>query len=178
MHLEERLPPELVDSLWQSWVPAAHLPYPYQRDAFLFLPRPHDITEERTILADYEPGIELQHVSVKKLDSGFLLVNLEWKAGSRPTTDLVAFVHVLSPEGDIIAQHDGVPMVGFRPTTSWMPDELIHDSHWIKLPVGRNVEEHILSIGLYQAETGQRMLLLDHPDGMDSYSMFLADNVK
>jgi hypothetical protein len=55
---------------------------------------------------------------------------LYWRAlEGASTADYWVFSHLLSPEQQLIAQHDGAPMAGTRPTTSWTPGELVVDFH-------------------------------------------------
>lgn len=59
-----------------------------------------------------------------------LLLTLYWRAleGTSPTNYMV-FTHLRSEDGDLIAQHDGAPAGGNRPTTRWVAGETIVDSH-------------------------------------------------
>lgn len=55
---------------------------------------------------------------------------LYWRAlEGASTADYWVFTHLLSPEDQLIAQHDGAPMAGTRPTTSWQAGELVVDYH-------------------------------------------------
>lgn len=57
---------------------------------------------------------------------------LYWRALEGATAqDYLVFTHLLAPEPDpfLVAQHDGVPAAGARPTTSWEAGELIVDYH-------------------------------------------------
>jgi hypothetical protein len=38
------------------------------------------------------------------------------------------------PAGEPLAQHDGVPAGGARPTTGWLPGEVVVDRHALALP--------------------------------------------
>jgi len=55
---------------------------------------------------------------------------LYWRAlDGAAGADYVAFTHLRSEDGSIIAQHDGVPGEGVRPTIGWLSGELIVDYH-------------------------------------------------
>jgi hypothetical protein len=57
-------------------------------------------------------------------------VILYWRAlEGASAVDYTVFTHLLSPELQLIAQHDGVPVGGTRPTTTWEPGELVVDYH-------------------------------------------------
>lgn len=153
MHLDERLPQRLLASLWAHWVPVARFPYPYQRDAFLFLPR--TAVSNHSPEATFTGGLALSAVDIRQPGGGTLLVGLYWRPHEAPATDYTVFVHLLDGAGNLVAQHDGIPVVGFRPTSSWDAGEVIEDWHWLALPavVG---DEHQLSIGLYNSASGER----------------------
>jgi hypothetical protein len=59
-------------------------------------------------------------------------LTLYWRAlEGASSVELMVFTHMVSPPPDIrmIAQHDGVPIDGTRPTSSWVAGELIVDFH-------------------------------------------------
>lgn len=156
-HLEERIPAAVRGALWQHWVPAARFPYPYQRDLFLFLPLPA-LTEPSPPLAEFGNQIILQQVHARRLDADNLLVQLQWQRLDPPAADYTVFVHLLDDQGSVLAQDDSVPAVGFRPTRSWQPEEVVVDYHWIRLPASVDLTNTRLSVGLYLPETGERLL--------------------
>jgi hypothetical protein len=69
-----------------------------------------------------------------------------------------AFVHVLGPDGDLLAQADRVPAEGARPTTGWLPGEVIADAY--DLPLAGAAA---LRVGLYDAATGERLGMVALP---------------
>lgn len=175
MHLEERLSDAMKDSLRADWLPVALFSYPYQRDVFLYQRRPDTAGLEKTSLATYNAGIRLRAVVVTKIDEQTLAVELWWSADETPSQDWTVFTHLLDPAGQVVAQNDAVPEVGFRPTSGWAPGEIIVDSHWLVIPEGRALDGARLSIGLYDPVTGQRSDVLevsglhDGPGALDSY---------
>lgn len=90
-----------------------------------------------------------------------------WRAEQQPAVNYSMFVHVLKP-GDMqpIAQYDGSPASERRLASTWDdPAELlIGASVSFDLPPG----EYLLLLGLYDYETGQRLLL---SDGADRYEL-------
>ena len=67
------------------------------------------------------------------------------------------FVHV-SREGEPpVAQSDGAPVGGFRPTASWRAGEVIVDERMLAVPVNTPPGTYRLSIGLANPDTGQRV---------------------
>lgn len=80
-------------------------------------------------------------------------VTLYWLALRDIGENLKAFVHVLGPDGAVIAQHDGDPVGGFTPTSRWRQGEIIRDRHEVALPAGLPAGDYNLRAGLYRFET-------------------------
>ena len=60
----------------------------------------------------------------------YLGLDLNWRALDAVSgEDLTVFTHLMSEDGRLIAQHDGMPAGGTRPTTGWEPGETIVDVH-------------------------------------------------
>jgi hypothetical protein len=79
-------------------------------------------------------------------------LTLYWQAGAVLGTSYKAFVHALGSGDEIVAQSDHVPAEGTRPTTGWLPGEVIADTHHLALSgVTR------LAVGLYDEASGQRL---------------------
>jgi hypothetical protein len=89
-------------------------------------------------------------------------VTLYWLALRETAQNYKAFVHVLGPDGSVIAQHDGDPVGGYTPTTRWRPGQIIADRHVLTLPEGLPAGEYGLRAGLYQVDP-LRNLLVDPP---------------
>lgn len=84
-------------------------------------------------------------------------VTLTWQAGGATDVPLTVFTQVLNEAGQLVAQHDSQPAVGLRPTVDWQPDERIQDQHIIALPADLPAGRYRLIVGLYDAQTGQRV---------------------
>ena len=99
-----------------------------------------------------------------------LTLTLVWRAESAAADqDLKVFTHLVAVSGDILAQHDGQPADWTRPTTGWLADEAIVDTHVLTwLPFA---EESVapgdavtLLLGFYDANTGTRTVWQDNQD--------------
>jgi hypothetical protein len=83
-------------------------------------------------------------------------VTLYWRAREETGTDYKVYLHLLDGEGRVIAQSDAVPAAWARPTTSWLPPEVIEDVHVLPVPSELGADPLRLVVGLYEPETGQR----------------------
>jgi hypothetical protein len=93
-----------------------------------------------------------------------LTVTLFWRSDGEVAADNHVFVHLLDEEGHLVAQHDGVPGQGERPTWSWQQLEVVPDVHALgpldDVPAGL----YTLSVGMYDFGT-QARLPMTMPDG-------------
>jgi len=85
-----------------------------------------------------------------------LLLTLYWRGldGTSPTNYLV-FTHLLSQDGRLIAQHDGPPAGGTRPTSSWAAGEIIADPHPMAFADTAYVGLATIAVGLYDPAVGR-----------------------
>lgn len=91
---------------------------------------------------------------------GLVQVLVRWQAVRRMTTSYTAFVHVVGPDGRLVAQRDYWPLNGSRLTTTWQPGEVLADPSDIWLPPDAPPGPYTLHIGWYAAETQQRLPVL------------------
>ena len=169
LHLEDRLTEDVVDALWESWIPAARFQYPYQRDIFLLLPKADPARVDGAPTATFASGIQLIDLTSRRVDPETLLVQLQWRALDEQKVDWTVFVHVVDGKGELLGQHDGQPGVGFRPATTLRPGETIYDSHWITLGEAAAGKELALNIGLYDPNTGARQPIVDASEHADAF---------
>src|SRR5581483_4534543 len=83
-------------------------------------------------------------------------VTLYWRKLAPLAPDLHVFVHLLDGQGRVVAQHDGVPAGGKRPTSSWTDAEYVADRHILDLPADASGSRQ-LEVGLYDPVTGRRL---------------------
>jgi hypothetical protein len=91
--------------------------------------------------------------------SSTLQVILYWQALTHLDRDYTVFVHLLDSTGRLVAQHDAQPRGGYFPTTYWDPGEFITDEHALEIPASLAPGGYTLTIGLYDLETGERMVV-------------------
>jgi 4-amino-4-deoxy-L-arabinose transferase-like glycosyltransferase len=94
-----------------------------------------------------------------------LNLTLAWEAlESSGSESYVVFTHLVAPDGRIIAQHDGVPAQGTRPTKGWVPGEYVLDEHALTFRDPTYGGPAKIHVGLYDPQSGVRLLLPDDAD--------------
>lgn len=88
---------------------------------------------------------------------GSLDITLYWQALASPGEPATAFVHLLNPEGQLVAQNDVPPANGLYPTWAWQPGEVVLSYHRLALPAGLPPGEYSLLAGLYHPADGARL---------------------
>jgi hypothetical protein len=86
-----------------------------------------------------------------------LTVVLLWQTDAQVHEDYTVFCHLLSKSGELIAQRDGPPVYGVRPTPSWRAGEVIEDGREVFLDASTPPGEYELSVGMYEPETMKRV---------------------
>jgi 4-amino-4-deoxy-L-arabinose transferase-like glycosyltransferase len=93
-------------------------------------------------------------------------LTLYWRAiNEEPlTTSYTVFTHLLSEDGRLIGQHDGIPAGGMRPTTSWVAGEVITDVHEMEFSDLGYRGKALIEVGLYESLTIERVATEDGRD--------------
>jgi hypothetical protein len=91
-------------------------------------------------------------------DKPFTLV-LYWRAERQTDVPYTVFVHATPPDtpGPVVAQHDGWPGLGRKPTPHWVTGEVVADAHPIP---ALSPGTYALRTGLYGPD-GKRLVTLD-----------------
>jgi 4-amino-4-deoxy-L-arabinose transferase-like glycosyltransferase len=76
-------------------------------------------------------------------------VSLRWEVDAPFARNYTVFNHLVAPDGRVVAQTDGEPVGGGRPTSSWLPGEVISDNYAILLPDELPAGDYTLRVGLY-----------------------------
>lgn len=85
-----------------------------------------------------------------------LVLTLYWRGtGNVSPLDYVVFTHLMSEDGRLIAQHDGPPAAGTRPTTTWAAEEIIVDVHPMAFYDTEYIGAARIAVGLYDPGTGR-----------------------
>jgi len=110
--------------------------------------------------AQLGPSIRLLGYDVSRTrvtSGGMLSLTLYWQAQGPTHTSYTVFTHLISDKGEIWGQWDNIPAVGNRPTTEWLTDEVIVDRYTIPLQKGAPPGDYRIEVGMYDANTGQRL---------------------
>jgi hypothetical protein len=99
---------------------------------------------------------------------------LYWRAKTDLSDSYKVFVHLLDQNGQVRAQADAIPVNGARPTTSWLPGEIITDVYTIKLPADLPAGPYRLVAGLYQELDNTRLNLPGGDDHIELTTINIA----
>jgi len=108
------------------------------------------ILGDKVVLLDYKLEGPLRHGATIRL-------TLYWQALKEMEKDYTVFVHVVDEEGSLWGQWDSQPASGEWPTSSWEQGEVIEDAYNISIDVEGPREGYKIKVGMYLAETGERL---------------------
>jgi hypothetical protein len=86
-----------------------------------------------------------------------LRITLYWQALRSMSQPYTVFTHLIGPEGQLVGQKDNMPQRNLKPTTCWVPGEIIADPYEITTSSHALPGPHTLEIGLYLWQTGERL---------------------
>ena len=128
---------------------------------------PLAIFDQQVALAGYDAG---QSVEVPP-DAGWgqvvtqagqvLPLTLYWEATGPVAGDYSVFLHLLSRDGQLVAQDDGPALSGLQPMPHWLEGELLPDRRSLRLPGDLQPGQYRLDVGLYGLEDGDRLTIVD-----------------
>ncbi|MCB9078788.1 MAG: glycosyltransferase family 39 protein [Anaerolineaceae bacterium] len=97
------------------------------------------------------------------LSESTLDLQLFWQTNAPLTGRYKVFAQLLDASNRLVAQSDSIPAAGQRPTTGWLPGEMIADTHHLSLPPDLPADQpYRLIAGLYDPASGQRLSLTDN----------------
>jgi uncharacterized membrane protein len=82
---------------------------------------------------------------------GTLHLTLYWRALAEMDISYTVFTHLIDAQSRIWAQKDNVPVAGSRPTTGWLPGEVIVDEYELVVEPKAPPGEYVIEVGLYDA---------------------------
>ncbi len=88
-----------------------------------------------------------------------LQLTFYWESLAQTPINWTTFVHLRNEQGEIVAQKDGPTGSGLYPTSLWDVGDIITDRVILPRPPELKAGKYTLAIGLYQLETGQRLMI-------------------
>jgi len=89
-----------------------------------------------------------------------LTLTLYWAALAQMNTNYSVFIQVTGQDGEIWARADAWPMSGAAPTISWQVGQQVTDPYHLTLDPHTPAGVYDVQVGLYAAQTGERLPLL------------------
>ena len=90
-----------------------------------------------------------------------VMLTLWWQALAAPNDERSVLIHLLDNTGAKVAQADGAPARGGRPTTQWHAGATIVDTHNLAIPPDLPPGEYTLVFGMYRWPSLERLALQD-----------------
>ena len=100
------------------------------------------------------------------IESGFrpgdgIHLTLFWQCLKEMGQDYTVFTHLIDKQGIIWGQKDNPPVDGLYPTTKWQAGEIVRDQYDLIISPDAPSGKYRIEIGMYTAQTGQRLSVLD-----------------
>jgi hypothetical protein len=116
---------------------------------------------------DYRLGDHIQltgfRLSAGSVSPGnTLTIVLFWQSDGQVKDNYTVFCHLVSAGSELVAQHDGRPVLEIRPVPSWRADELLLDSHSLGLSADLALGRYALVVGMYDLKTLERVPTFDN----------------
>jgi tetratricopeptide (TPR) repeat protein len=114
------------------------------------------------------------------LESGFrpgdgIHLTLFWQALAEMDEDYTVFTHLIDEQGTFWGQKDNQPVDGFYPTTKWQAGELVRDQYDLTISPETPPGRYWLEVGMYMAETGERLTISDGESGKSDTRILLHE---
>jgi len=90
-----------------------------------------------------------------------LVLTLVWHALVPLAGDYTVFTHLIGPDGRMWGQWDNPPVRGTYPTSQWSAGERVFDQYAIPVDTQAPSGNYRVLIGLYEATSGRRLMVLD-----------------
>jgi hypothetical protein len=86
-----------------------------------------------------------------------VVVNIHWQAQARLPEAYIGFVHLIGPDGKLVAQDDHELGRGYYRTLVWQPGEVIREKYTLTLPPNMRAGDYMLRVGAYSFPSFQRL---------------------
>ncbi|HET7378019.1 MAG TPA: hypothetical protein VFK30_15005, partial [Anaerolineae bacterium] len=118
------------------------------------------------IVAAWQGGPILQSIDFPSSASAgqSLSIQTVWTTAQQIDRPYTLFIHLVDPQGQIIAQYDGMALNNTWPTTCWRRTESFADAYTLTLPEQLSASAYRVELGFYWLVSGER-LVLTQPGG-------------
>lgn len=99
-------------------------------------------------------------VAPAKVGEALSLV-LYWEGVTPVSESYTVFTHLVSSDGQMVAQQDNLPVQGLAPTSTWTPGTLIRDPYQLAVPPTVAAGTYQVQVGFYTAAGRQSVTLAD-----------------
>lgn len=86
---------------------------------------------------------------------------LYWQTLATMSIDFNVFIHLIGPDGQLVAGENTSLPGEARPKATWLTDEIVPVRFRMVLPPDAPTGVYQINVGLYQWQTGERLPLLD-----------------
>ncbi len=123
-------------------------------------PEPQDFSPEHPADTIFEDRFRLIGYDLpESIDAGQpFTATLYWESLAPDGQDYTVFIHLYDEHGQLVAQADGAPQNGDNPTSFWLADEMIEDSHQVNSPADITAGNYQVAVGLYDPYSGRRLV--------------------
>jgi hypothetical protein len=111
-------------------------------------------------------GWELGEATLHPGDT--LTVTLAWEPMVELSDRYVVFVHLVSSDGTLVAQHDAPPVGSFIPASTWFPGTVFRYPVTLELPGDLPAGNYRLLAGVYLWPSLERLPLLSDVPGAEN----------
>lgn len=112
-------------------------------------------------MATFSDTLQLLSQSHERVDATRLRITLRWLLANKPADELRTFVHVFAPNGELVAQEDGWPLMNMADPRAWEAGDVWRDVREVTLPANLPAGRYVLRAGIYRASDGSRLPAFD-----------------
>jgi len=113
------------------------------------------------VLARFGDRVTLLNAACACDEAGQIHLTAHWRVEADVETDVTVFAHLLGPDGALVAQADGYPLLGMLPFWLWKPGEVVRDVRHFDTP---QPGQYSVVLGVWNPASGTR-LPATAPDG-------------